>query len=270
MTTTPIARDPGYTSSAGPGFDTFGRVKIPIQPIDPTVGTAADPALDVLLSYLQAFLSTDQNAELAWRVPGVDPAHRVVRKVYSFDPEEYVFDEKQLPALYGFRVSGSFEPLADDWDVSTDVVKVLWAFPLDGPIERALPRSSFVNGIVKAVRIATERGRTPSWIVEDDTDPMAPIQGSFLGNYLNAYSLWLKTWQRTHITVRDAESKIIGVYPALELQFQLQETWATDIDGGTGTYPTSAEAGVDFVLDNGQSGRPQVEGLLAGTPVIGT
>jgi len=259
-------RAPGYTSSAGPGYDTHGLVQIPIQPIDPSVDAPGDPALNVLLSYLQAFLVKDQNAEIAWRVPGVDPAHPPVKETFTYDPQEYVFNAASVPCLYCWREDGSFAWMADDWDVTTDTLKLLWVFPMTGPIEAAIPSSSFVNGLVKAINIAIERGRTPSWQVAGDTDPVAPVQGSFLGTYLNAFALTLRSWRRTHVTERDDAEKVVGVYPAIEMRLELQETWAADSGTPAGTYETSEANGVAMTVENG-AGTPMVAGNLAGTPV---
>lgn len=248
--------------------DTFGLPQFPLQP--PTQGQAvADPALTILLSYLKAFLCDDQMATGAWQVAGVSPGNPPVVGTFPFDPEEDLFNSRDLPALYLWRDSASNEWLAEDYLIESSTLKLLWVFPSGTPENQAV-RTPFVNGLVKAIQIAIERNRTPSWKQPNDTDPDTSRYGSALGNYLGAWLLRVDRWRRTHVVERGIDSSTRGVYTAVEVQLTLQEPWTVDITDPARFDPTSGANGVDQTVpvNPNASGVSAFvpEGYLAGTP----
>ena len=247
--------------------DAFGLTPIPLAPPEGDE-PVSDPALMVLLSYLKAFLTTDQNASLAWQVKGVSPSNPPVLGIFPWDPEENLFNANNLPALFLWREDGTDEWMADDYFVTSDTLKMLWVFPGPGTPENQAIRVPFANGIGKAIKVAIERGRTPSWKQPDDDDPVAETEGSFLGKYLGGWSLFDTRWRRTHVVEKSRDgNRTYGTYPAIEIQWTLMESWDQNIDNPARTAPTSATNGVDFTTTT-STGATSNEGYLANTPKV--
>ena len=245
--------------------DTFGLATIPLSP--PQAGQpTTDPTIQMLLDFFTAFLNDDQNATAAWQIQGVAPSTQPVMGKFPYDPEVNLFHASTLPALYLWRESGKEEWLADDYMVEESTCKMLWVFPLANP-ENQAARVSFASGLCKALNVAMERGRTPSWVVPNDPDPVAATQGSFLGTYLGAWSCWFDNWRRTHVIERGIDGSMKQTYVAVELMMTLTEQWSPDITDPSRSSATSALNGVDAIVENA-TGTPMAEGHLAGTPVV--
>lgn len=244
--------------------DSYGLPTIPLQPTPPG-SPPADPLLAVLLSFLKAFLVEDQNATAAWQSMGVSPANAPVNGIFPFNPEDNEFNESALPALFLWRESGKDEWIADDYLLETTQLKLLWVFTLGNQPNQTV-RNPYINGIVKVIQVAIERGRTPSWKQPGDPDPLAVTRGSWLGNFLNAWSLSVDGWRRTHVTERDLESnRVVGTHQAVELTLSCQETWTVDIEDPNFYSGTSPTNGVDAVITT-STGATAAEGYLAATP----
>lgn len=160
--------------------DTYGALAIPIPA--PAAGEAvADPALDIMGAFFAAVLNA--NAQTAWSA--VQPPVRglatvadglvnpVVRTILEHNPEEIVFDEKQLPAIYLDRMGGE-APFwyAEDYRNTHDGWRLLWIFPTAQQYTQK-QRNSFTNGIVKVLDRAIEALRDPAFVWPADTDPTA-------------------------------------------------------------------------------------------------
>lgn len=153
--------------------DTFGGLTLPL-PVPGAGEQPGDAVLGPLSSFLAAVLNT--YAVAAWRsfypVTVDRPSSLPVRKVYTHDPTDYVFNESDLPALYVTRTGGKTEWLADDYEMGNDTVTAWWVFP---PAQQQLQRGrdNFSNGIVKVMQAAIVRTRDAAWQWAADTDPTA-------------------------------------------------------------------------------------------------
>lgn len=153
--------------------DTFGGLTLPL----PVPATGEQPG-DAVLGPLSAFLGAMLNSYAldAWRslypVTADRPASVPVRKVYTHDPTDYVFNEGDLPALYVTRTGGKAEWLADDYEMGNDTVTAWWVFP---PAQQANQRGrdNLTNGIVKVIQAALVRTRDVAWQWSADTDTTA-------------------------------------------------------------------------------------------------
>lgn len=149
--------------------DLFGGTSVPLPA--PAAGEQpGDRAVGVLADFFRAFLIA--NATAAWQ--SVAPGQSPCAAAFTHDPQDYVFNEKTLPAIYVTRTSGKYEVLGDDadWETTRDLIKAWWIFP-PAPQERQRARDNITNGIAKALVVAVSRGRDPSYVAPTDTDPNA-------------------------------------------------------------------------------------------------
>lgn len=145
--------------------DRFGALELPL--VVPSAGhQPGDAALGPLSSFCAAILNA--YGTTAWQ--SVAPGMPCVRTVYTHDPTDYVFNERDLPALYVTRAKGKAEWLADDWAISRDTITAWWVFP---PAQQATQRArdNITNGVVRLLQAAIARGADPAWQWSGDTRP---------------------------------------------------------------------------------------------------
>ncbi len=160
--------------------DAYGAIALPLAaPGDDEAAT--DPGLSLIGNYFAAVLNA--RAQTAWSV--VDPPITglataagpvvipVVKTVYTHDPNEVVFNERDLPGLFLWR-SGGAKPewIAEDYRTTNDTVTCLWIFAPAQQQSRRI-RRPFWNGVYKLLDRAIEAQRDPAFAVEDDPDPLA-------------------------------------------------------------------------------------------------
>lgn len=224
--------------------DTFGLVQVPVA--TSAQGEAAgDPVLSKLVTFLAAFLN--ENASKAWGE--VVPGAPLVRTVFTHDPEDIVFNERHLPALFLWRGSQAEERIADDIFLDTTQCTLLWVFP-PAPQETQRRRETFANAVAKLVLVGLERGRTPSYVFDGDGDPRASTLGSLVYAQANAnvWSVALAKGRR-HKFVERIEDGAPRTYAALEMTLELQE----DLDLGLDTFDSTTTADADVKNADGVS-----------------
>ncbi len=213
------------------GPDSFGPVAIPLvapsalgllpsgKPVTP-----GDPALAVLADFLTTYLQTDANATAQWNVAGVAPGQPVVTEWVVGRPDDkgYNLDVKILPAIFVFRDGSKMEWLGDDWGIDRSVVKIQWVLRQAKPNQQA-PRLPMANAIAKVVQDGIELGRTPSWVVPGDSDPLAASQGSLFSTTAGFVSLWMTAWKPFVVRVVDVDSRRSEDFPAVEMTFEMVE-----------------------------------------------
>ncbi len=162
-------------------MDTFGATQIPIQA--PAAGEEiTDPAISLVANYFAAYLNAYAATAWATVAPPITGlvttpsplASPVVRGVFGNNPEEEVFNEATLPALFLWRGAKGKAPywMAEDWFVSDDTWTLQWIFRPANQKGRQV-RQSFVNGVFKLIAIATEQERDPVYVAPVDLDPTA-------------------------------------------------------------------------------------------------
>lgn len=136
---------------------------------------AADKALRVLLDFAKAVILYD--AADAWQL--VAPNRAPVQVANAWNPEDFEFSDKSLPALYGFRKGGTpTETLADEWRVDSADVSLMWILE-STPQGRQSLRAPFVNGITKSLDRAFVNGRHAAYVVDADLADPNGIKTSF-------------------------------------------------------------------------------------------
>ena len=205
--------------------DNFGLVQIPVA-TSPQGEAAGDPVLTKLVTFLAALLN--ENGSKAWGE--VAPGAPLVRTVFTHDPEDIVFNERQLPALFLWRASQVEDQIADDIFLDTTQCSLLWVFP-PAPQETQRRRETFANAVTKLVLVAFERGRTPSYVFDGDLDATAATLGSLVYAQANAnvWSVSLKKGRR-HKFVERIEDGAPRSYYALEMTLELQENLELGLD----------------------------------------
>ncbi len=162
--------------------DSYGL--LPLPPSAPATGVAVtDPALSLVGSYFQAILNT--HAQAAWNAvcppisglavqSGGTNEVPVCKSVFTHDPDEEAFNERDLPALYLWRSQGE-QPTwqAEDYRITPDTWTALWIVAPAQQASRRI-RRPFWNGIYKLLDRAIEAQRDPAFFWADDTDPLAP------------------------------------------------------------------------------------------------
>lgn len=165
--------------------DVFGALSLPVPvptarndlPIPLTAGqtSLADPALDTLLSYIQAVLEYELTTAWAVRAPG-NQIKKAARFTSTNDPLEGEFNDNQLPGLFLFRSKGEdFHRYAADLPATAETLLLHWVFPADTQHKERL-RNNVINGLSKALVTWLEWGVHPAWVVAGDLAQPAAIR----------------------------------------------------------------------------------------------
>lgn len=160
--------------------DNYGNPTIPL-PVPAAGETVTDSGLSRFGDFCKTILNT--YGQTAWNAvappitgaatSAANGAIPLVRSVLTHNPEQIVFNEKDLPAIYLDRVSGE-RPYwyAEDYRNTEDRWRLLWVFRPSQQYTQ-VARNSFTNGIVKVLDRAIEDIRDPAWALASDTDPLA-------------------------------------------------------------------------------------------------
>jgi hypothetical protein len=148
-------------------IDKFGGITLPVA-----IPQNQEPVADNFLRYATQFFQAFINAKVrdAWQ--RVQPGRLPVQKTFAHDPEQVVFNQEDLPAIFMWREESggggapfmggaAAEWIAEDYLASVDFVRVLWVFPNAEQSIRRI-REPIVNALVKALTVAFEVGRDPS------------------------------------------------------------------------------------------------------------
>lgn len=216
--------------------DTWGAIQVPAQPTPqipsfPGPTYQGDPALLLTLGFLYDFLVTDGNASTVWTGQTGYPLIKSPLSLFAHNPNDVVFNNSYLPALYLFRddAQGSkYEREADDWEVETSIWTMLWATPLGGQ-DVQLSYRLYMNQFVKALVMGLERGQTPSWIQPGDTDPSSQYRGSYLPFFTNVMRQRVTSAKRAKIKAKPSNGGPTIEYPAVEIKWEVREKTQADL-----------------------------------------
>jgi len=247
--------DPSDTSSLD-AFDRWGPLQFPTQSNasrtfvprfdgwglpapGPSTVPSSDPALACILDFLGCYLITDQEVSAAWQDASAGGGGRCIRNLFLHDPRKGDFNSEKIPALYAWRESSKQEWVADNWLYDQTVIKALWVFPITAAQSQKKIRIQFVHVLAKAINLAIEWGRTPSWKQPGDTDPQTPNYGSLFWPYAGFASFWFESWAhaRAELPVPQKQGTY-DAYPAIDLTFTLKEK----VKWGIGKFPKNAGA----------------------------
>lgn len=149
----------------------FGRTAFPVVGTPPL--TADDAAGDPLLTLLGAYLKAAVNAACGTAWEAVYPTESPVLAVRFQDPNDGVFDERDLPAIFLWRSQHELARIADDWVEDKSEVTALW-IPPPSTLDRQTERAPFANAVVKAMARALSEGHDPAWVHAGDGDSLLP------------------------------------------------------------------------------------------------
>ena len=229
--------------------DTVGALSLPVAaPADPDAAALAatgDPLRRILGDFLQAAIR--DGCQAAWAVIG--GGTNVCERVEVNDPTDNTFVTSKLPCLAMFR--DDREPLtpvqlADEIRYHQGKVVALWIPPVAPQKPRAV-REPFFRAVTAAIDTAIRRGRTPSYKVTGDTDPLTATQGSLVERYLSVvrplcYGITFSDFTVT-IDMQQGDSK---KYPALRIMFDLWEDVTLGFAAVTHTASATIITNSDF------------------------
>lgn len=211
---------------------------VPIPAVAPAPGFAVtDRALSVIGLYLQAFLNA--YAAVPWEA--VSHLDKPVKTVFTHDPRKRWFNERDLPALYLYRIGGAPERFASDYRILRDKVMALWVFSV-AKAETQHLRDPFVAGVVKLIDDAIERTRDPSFLLAGDPDPSATDFGSNVFRAAGADGVSLERWDIASISVPVPGEPAARTYDGVALTLELVEHDLRSLE------PFDAPYGVDVSL----------------------
>lgn len=224
--------------------DSWGAVPIPLVPTvgadKPAGGGNADPIavqdpfLTETLRFLRAYLQTDGGAAKAFDALGVAPGQRVVATTHPYNPadRDHLFnDTSDLPAIFMWRDGeATDEYMADDWEVQTTPVKLMWCWPL-AKAEIQSRRAPFIDALARAIKVGIQLGRTPSYQVAGDPDVQAAKLGSVFYGPAGIMMLFPKShraasFQIEMVAQANQRPPAPRTYRGLEMTFSLQENHA--------------------------------------------
>lgn len=194
----------------------FGALPLPV-PNPTSTTTVADPGLDVLLAFAKAILNATATTAYQMVAPGVGVPVKTTR---AHDPGQVVFNEKELAALFAWRLRGEVETLADDYDIETATLTLLWVFPT-AQAEHQARRAPILNGLTKGLDAALKRGRHPAWVQTGDTDTQAATRGSFLWRWAGWFAFDRVTWKLQEVVV--GKNGVDATYPAIQWDLVVRE-----------------------------------------------
>jgi hypothetical protein len=153
--------------------DIYGATSLP--------AVADDEFVDPLTYYIASYLQAALNAQLGQAWSRLAPGKDVVRRFYTANPEQVLFNESATPALFVWRPESehSTEKVADDYHVTTSTLRAHWLQPHDSSLKRER-RMQFAGPLSKAVHSALIEGRHPAWVVPGDADETSATRGSLL------------------------------------------------------------------------------------------
>lgn len=195
----------------------FGALPQPAPVATLESPTSGDPGLDVLLAFARAVIVASASAVYADIAPGTG---QVVQQVRAHNPGQVVINEKDFPALYGWRVRGEIETIADDYDIETCVLSLLWVFPT-AQAEHQAKRSPLVNALAKPVLAGLRRGRHPAWVADGDPEAQASVNGSFLWSWAGWWAFKRASWKLQEVVVQ--KLGVETTYPALQWEITVEE-----------------------------------------------
>jgi len=200
---------------------TIGGRAVPLVGVSSKTDTVKDYALDVVVGYLAAILRT--YAESAWH--SVAPGEPIVRRAFTHDPQEYEFNQNDLPALYMFRTGSArnAENLSEDYRIHTDGVRLFWVLPPGSP-DTDRRRSPIIQAVGKLIDLKIDRVRDPCYVLANDPDPTKMAEGTVV---IRAAGLnWIKflQWKLAKLAIQIGEGAARRVYQALDVTFEFEES----------------------------------------------
>lgn len=221
----------------------LGPQTFPLPPIGSKIKILQDPlsSIDPGLLYLGSFLTSFLNARFGqlWGQT-LDASRRNEKLVNNFkfawNPREYGIDESLTPSLFLWRErSGSQDRRLSSGIIISSTVQILWLGPTEmhtndqGRLRSAL-RSRIGQSISAVCGQASQSWRDRSWLLDGDTDPLAPIMGS---NAFPKMGLWkmpqILGWEHYQFNLQQTEDNV--VFPGVLVRLLCEEFASGNLDG---------------------------------------
>jgi hypothetical protein len=214
----------------------------PVGVLDLPVNYTAEPVGDPVRQLLGEFLQAGIRAacQSAWTQIG--GGTNVVERVEVNDPKDNTFSTTKLPALFIYRENKprTWEILSSDVGYRDATVVAMWVSSLAVQAWKA-KREAFFQAIEAAVMDFCDRERTPGWIMDGDTDPIAATEGTNISRAIKiirplSYGVSFEDGT-LDIEMPNAPTK---KFPALKIMFQLREYMNSGPLGPI--YPSAVDA----------------------------
>jgi hypothetical protein len=256
--------------------DTFGLLEVPLSTLEAETAVG-DPLLDVVLSFVQAVVNAKTKA--VWRAVCAYPTGGTseplpISFVLPHCPTTESFNTNTLPALYAWRLHphAATTKYTQEWLIRESSISLLWV-PPRATQEQARLREPFRNAVASVMAWAFERGRDPSWKVQDDTYYQAQTYGSTFRK--QARLMWhvLKQVEPAPISIPYDDGPA-EPYDALLGELLVREVieWGDDAfspaDHIEGTFSTNGLLTVPFVFKVGVTAISPSSAAAAGGTTI--
>jgi hypothetical protein len=220
---------------------TWGAVQIPAQTVAQVPNFSGDlgnriqgdPALQLTLGFLYAFLVLDNNANGPWQAQTGYPIIASPLSLFAHNPNDVVLSTSYMPALFLFRDDQAGSEIvreADDWDVETSTWTMLWVTPNPASGQDVLRQyRQYANQFVKACVVGIDRGYTPSWVMPNDTDPSSRYRGSFYPFFTNVMRQRITGYKRTKVLSKPSNGGAVLEFPAVEIKWEVREKTQADL-----------------------------------------
>lgn len=194
---------------------------------------AGDPLLTKLGAACQAIVNARCNAlwtSVCPRGKGGNTPPVPVATVFTHDPNDRVFNTKELPALYVFR--GKVSPqewAAEDLVLQKSTLTLIWVFPHE-PQAKTASQIPMANAVVKAIGAALWSGQDSAWVDPTDPDPKAPTAGSLIVERMGLWTIQMgeSRMRPVKIEIQD-RAGLSFEFAALEMSVEVEEQLVDDL-----------------------------------------
>lgn len=229
---------------------TYGLLSLEDAQADACVA-AGDPLLTKLGAACQAIVNarcTSLWTSVCPRGKGGAASPVPIASVFTHDPNDRVFNTKDLPALYVFR--GEVSPqewAAEDLVLQKSTVTLIWVFPHE-PQSKTATQIPMANAVVKTIGAALWNGQDAAWVDPTDTNPKATGAGSLIVERMGLWTIQMgKSRMRpVKIEIQD-RTGLSFEFAALEMSVEVEEQLVDDlavVPGGRYASPPQLTATV--------------------------
>lgn len=210
---------------------TYGLLSIEDAQAEANVA-AGDPLLTKLGAACQAIVNARCGALWASVCPRPKAnggAPQPVVAVFEHDPNERVFNARDLPAFFLFREKiAPQEWAAEDLLLRKSTIKLIWVFPRE-PQEKTRIQSPMVNAVSSAIGAALWNGQDAAWVDPTDTNPKATTAGSLIVERMGLWTIQVGEGRMRPVKIDMLDGSKRLEFAAFELSIDVEEQLVDDL-----------------------------------------